>query len=71
MSKFGEGFRYAASCGKAGIAVVIDEQLAKRCPAQPHRLLQHRVEYWSKIAGRGVDDLQYLGGCGLVFESFL
>src|SRR5215471_6272963 len=35
---------------------------------QPHRLIQHRVEYRLKITGRGIDDLQYLGGCGLLLQ---
>src|SRR3954453_23738672 len=41
-------------------------QMAKRGAAQPHRLLEHRVEYRREVAGRGVDDLQHLGGRGLL-----
>ena len=37
--------------------------------AQPHRLLQHRVEHRREVAGRGVDDLQYLGGRGLLLQG--
>ena len=37
-------------------------------PAQPHRLFQHRIEHRRQIAGRGVDDLQHLGGRGLLFQ---
>ena len=36
--------------------------------AQPHRLFQHRVEHRREIAGRGVDDLQHLGGRGLLLQ---
>ena len=32
------------------------------------RLFQHRVEHRREIAGRGVDDLQYLGGRGLLLQ---
>jgi len=35
---------------------------------QPHRLFKHRVEHRREIAGRGIDDLQYLGGCGLLLQ---
>jgi len=31
-------------------------------------LPQHRVEHWREVAGRGIDDLQYLGGCGLLLQ---
>ena len=36
--------------------------------AQPHRLFEHRVEDRREIAGRGVDDLQDLGGRGLLLQ---
>src|SRR6516164_834876 len=36
--------------------------------AQPHRLFEHCVEDGGKVAGRGVDDLQHLGGCGLLLQ---
>ena len=36
--------------------------------AQPHRLFEHRVEYRREVAGRGIDDLQYLGGRGLLLQ---
>ena len=32
-------------------------------------LFQDRVEYWREVAGRGIDDLQYLGGRGLPFQG--
>ena len=31
--------------------------------------LQYRVEYRQEVAGRGIDDLQYLGGCGLLLQG--
>src|SRR5262249_43003242 len=37
--------------------------------AQAYRLLQDRVEYRGEIAGRAVDDLQYLGGGGLLLQG--
>src|SRR5215831_838998 len=37
--------------------------------SKAHRPFQHRVEHRLKFAGRGVDDLQYLGGCGLLFQG--
>jgi len=38
--------------------------------AQPHRLFEHRVEHWGEIAGRAVDDPQYLRRRGLLVERF-
>ena len=38
--------------------------------AQPHRLFEHRVEHRREVAGRGIDDLQYLGGRGLLVARF-
>ena len=47
---------------------VIGPQGAKRRFAQPHGLLEHCVEHRSEIAGRGIDDLQDLGGRGLLLQ---
>jgi hypothetical protein len=44
---------------------------AKSGSAQAHRLFEHRVEHGHKIAGRGVDDLQYLGGRGLLLQRLI
>jgi len=37
--------------------------------AQPHCLVEHRIKHWGEIAGRRIDDLQDLGGCGLLLQS--
>ena len=37
-------------------------------PAEAVRLLQYRVEHRREVAGRGVDDLQHLGGRGLLLQ---
>ena len=44
---------------------------AERGFAQPHRLFQHRVEHRRQIAGRSVDNLQHLGGRGLLLQRLL
>src|SRR6516165_9352256 len=44
---------------------------AKGCLAQPRRLFEHRVEHRSEVAGRGIDDLQYLCGRGLLGECLV
>ena len=43
------------------LLAVIGPQRAKRRAAQPVRLLQDRIEHRPEVAGRGIDDLQYLG----------
>jgi hypothetical protein len=47
---------------------VIGEEVSIGRLAQPHRLFDDRVEHRRKVAGRGIDDLQYLGGGGLLFQ---
>src|SRR6516164_10899907 len=48
------------------------EAFAVACPKRPRgRIakgycpLDHRLEHWAEIAGRGIDDLQHLGSGGL------
>src|SRR5215469_15350651 len=36
--------------------------------AEPPRFFEHRIEHGFKIAGRRVDDLQHLGGRGLLLQ---
>ena len=31
---------------------------------------QHRIEHWREVAGRAVDDPQYLGGRRLLLKRF-
>ena len=44
---------------------------AKGCFTQPQRLLQYRVEHGCEIAGGRIDDLQYLGGRGLLLQRLV
>jgi len=37
--------------------------------AQPRRLFEHRLEHRSEVARGAVNDLQHLGGGGLLSES--
>ena len=39
--------------------------------AEAHRLFEHRVEHRREIAGRGIDDLQHLGGRGLLLQRLV
>ncbi len=50
---------------------VVGHQGAFRGAAEGMRLLQYRVEHRSEVAGRRIDDLQYLGGRGLPGERLL
>ena len=38
--------------------------------AEIQRLIQNRIENRLKVAGRGIDDAKYLGGRGLLLQSF-
>jgi hypothetical protein len=53
------------------VLAVIGQQAAKGRLAQPHRLFEDRIEDGAEIAGRGVDDLQDLGGRGLAGQSLI
>ena len=35
------------------------------------RLFQYRVEHRREVAGRGIDDLQHLGGRGLLLQRLV
>src|SRR3954470_12605879 len=39
--------------------------------AKPCRCLRHHGEHRLQIEGRAADDLQYVAGCGLIFQRLL
>ncbi len=43
--------------------------MPESCVAQPYCLFEHRVEHRREVAGRGIDDLQHLGGRGLLLQA--
>ena len=57
----------ACSDGAEALAV-IGHRIAVSGLAERVRLFQHRIEHRREIAGRGIDDLQYLGGRGLLLQ---
>src|ERR1700687_6146844 len=46
-------------------------QAAGKGFAKAVRLLQYRVKHRGEVAGRGIDDLQHLGGRGLLLQGLL
>jgi hypothetical protein len=48
-----------------------DGQNAKRRLAEPGRLVQHCTEHGREVAGRGIDDLQYVGRRGLSLQRLV
>src|SRR6516225_11129814 len=52
----------------ADFLAIIQCQTSVLCPAQAVSLFKDCVEYRSEVAGRGIDDLQYLGGRGLLLQ---
>src|SRR5947209_1254015 len=50
---------------------VIRVQVTKGGAAQPHGLLQHRLEYRCEVSVRGIYHLQHLGRRGLLLERLL
>src|SRR5215471_17850233 len=61
-------FRVASCREGAECLAIAKQQAAVGGTAKGVGLLQNRVEDRGEVAGRRIDDLQYLGGCGLLFE---
>ena len=53
------------------VLAVVGPKTAERRLAKPHRLFEHRVEHRREVAGRGIDDLQNLGGRGLLLQRLV
>ena len=64
--KLRERRRHAAERGRTSQLAIKGPQNAERRLAEAHRLVEHRVEHRREVAGRAVDDLQDLGGRGLL-----
>ena len=67
----GECHRHAAHCHRVKNGAVIGAKRPAGGLTQPHGFVEHRIEHRRKVAGRGVDDLQYLGGRGLLSERLV
>src|SRR6516164_7705542 len=60
--------RWTANRGKMEKFAVIGKHVTVSRLAEPDRSLEHRVEDRGEVAGRGIDDLQYLGSRGLLLQ---
>src|SRR6202030_4566973 len=60
--------RYPVEGDSAELFAVPELQTAAGDAAQVMRFLQYRLKYGLKIAGRGIDHLQDLGGGRLLFQ---
>ena len=65
----GEGLGQAAHGNGAKQFPVVGMQGAMIDAAELHSLFEHRIEHWGEIAGRGIDDLQYFSGGGLLLQG--
>src|SRR5215469_2574135 len=68
FSERGIGCWNPASGDSTGLLAVDDGHEAEGRSTQPHRLFEHCIKYWREVAGRGIDDMQDLGGCGLLLQ---
>src|SRR5262249_39407539 len=64
-----ERLRQPALCDRAEVFAVVEFQAAIDDTAKAVRLFKYRVEHGRKIAGRRIDDLQDLGGRGLLLQG--
>src|SRR5215472_13039659 len=60
--------RVSAQCHGVSVLALDPPNVSVSCLAQAQRLIQYSIEYRREVAGRGVDDLQYLGRCGLLLQ---
>ena len=54
---------------RSKVVSLSQEQIADLGFANARRVFQHRLEYRLKIAGRGTDNLEHVGGGGLLLEG--
>src|SRR5437762_12408917 len=64
------GSRDATDRGRMEGIAVVGIEVPEGRPTSPHFPPQHRVKHRREVAGRGIDDSQYLGGRGLLVEGF-
>ena len=57
-------------CDDAEAFSIVQIERAELGVADAHRIRQHGVEHRLKLAGRTGDDLQHLGGRGLLLQRF-
>src|SRR5215471_7220107 len=60
--------RYVSERHRMETVAIVAPQNAESGLAETYSLIQHCVEHWCEFAGRGVDDLQYLSGRGLLLQ---
>src|SRR5262245_35630782 len=65
---FGDRGRDAVHCNDAERGCVVQVQYAELGLADAHRVRQDRLKYWLQLARRVRDDLQHVGGRGLLLQ---
>src|SRR5262249_45485561 len=60
--------RWTANRGEVENFAVIGKHVTVSRLAESDRPFEHRVEHRGEVAGRGIDDLQHLGGRGLLLQ---
>src|SRR5438552_1722214 len=63
--------RHAAHRDSAKLTALIKLKRAKRDAAEPHRLVEDRIEHRREVTGRRIDYAQHLCGSGLLFEGLV
>jgi hypothetical protein len=69
LQEFNELRRSAAYRFGTHVFAVVSPESAHLGSAQPGSLFEHRIEHWSEVAGRRIDDLHYLRSGGLLFQG--
>src|SRR5262245_24175548 len=70
LPELGEFWRHTEQCRRAHGIILDPKQHAKVGVANAHRFFQHRLEYWGQLARRRANDLEHVGGRGLLLQGF-
>ena len=55
----------------AKLLSIVGQQSAERSTAKTVCFLQYRLKHRGKVAGRRIDNLEHLGGRGLLFQRLV
>ena len=70
LPELGKCWRHSEHCSRTPCAILKTEQNTETGLADAHRIRQHGLEHGLKFAGRAGDDLQHVGGRGLLLQRF-
>src|SRR3974390_2033216 len=71
LPELGKCWRHSDHCSRAHGTILITKQDTKAGFADAHCIFQHGLEHGLELAGRTADDLEHVGGGGLLLKRLL